>query len=65
MRALSKWIVVKPLKSQGNEIFQTNVLSDGDAQIFQREIRQWNSMQAVTLGNEVRVECRLAPVSTF
>jgi len=40
-------------------------LSDGDAQIFHGEITQWNSMQAVALGNKMRVECRLAPVSTF
>lgn len=62
--ALGKWIVVKSLKRQGHEMLQTDVLADGDAQILGREIAQRNSVQSVTLGNEMGIECRLAPILT-
>ena len=62
MRTFCQWVSTKLLDRDRNQILHADVLPDHDAQILDRELAQGNSVQSVTLGNEMGVECRFAPI---
>ena len=63
--AFGEWIFVQAFESDGDEVFQTDVLADGDSQIFDVEVAQWKATETVDFGDEVGIVGWFAPVLTI
>lgn len=54
----------QPFDCERNQVFHADVLPNHDSQVLDGKFAERNSTQSVTLGDEMGIECRRAPILT-